>query len=303
MKTPQLPAPKLSAALGLTAEVWLKREDRHKYGSHKGRSIPLMIAQYHQAGWNDFVISSSGNAALTALIYVFAHNRNQPHDPLTLKILVGEKIAPKKLQRLTAALSDARQSPSGESITLEQGPRPKQTAWQIDKRGQAKLLRQSTDPLALVGYGELAAELSKVPNLAAVFVPTSSGTTAEGLHVGFKNLGLNPQIHIVQTDACHPLVPRAAGEKAGPPCEPSLASAIIDRVAHRKTQVLEALKTSRGEGWIATNTEIVQAQKLVKETTGLEISPTSALSVVGWRQAIAAGWRWSGPVMCLLTGP
>ncbi|MBI5729320.1 MAG: PLP-dependent lyase/thiolase, partial [Candidatus Magasanikbacteria bacterium] len=198
MKTPQMPAPKLAEALGLTNEVWLKREDEHHFGSHKGRSLPLMIAEHHRAGAREFVISSSGNAALAAARAVRSHNKNKPADPVSLQIFIGPGIAPHKQELVVAEGNPA--------ITIVQVNNPKQTAQQFATTKKAVLLRQSTEPLALLGYHELAEELAKIGNLAAVFVPTSSGTTAQGLAESFAKLNLNPQIHIVQTTACHPIV-------------------------------------------------------------------------------------------------
>jgi hypothetical protein len=63
MKTPQTPVPELSAVLAFDQEIWLKREDLHRHGSHKGRSIPIMIDEAARTGSRRFVISSSGNAA------------------------------------------------------------------------------------------------------------------------------------------------------------------------------------------------------------------------------------------------
>lgn len=295
MKTPQLSYPELSAALGIATEVWLKREDKHYYGSHKGRSIPLMVAGYAKQGIANFVISSSGNAALAAARTVETHNKSKDKTPLSLTVCVGNKIGEDKLARLETAIRDAR-------ITIQQGKNPKQQAFQIDKSGAAKWLRQSTDTLALNGYHELAGELARIPGLAAVFVPTSSGTTAQGLYEGFKQLNLNPQIHIIQTEECHPMVIDQKQLLTPGNSERSLASAIVDKVAFRKPKVLEAIKNSGGAGWIALNTEIVQAQKLVKEITGIELSPNSALSVAGLTRAINAGWKWRGPVVSLITG-
>lgn len=295
MKTPQLPAPKLSEALGITNETWLKREDEHHFGSHKGRSIPLMIATHQRAGVGHFVISSSGNAALAAARAVRAHNKNKPNDQIRLQIFIGLGISPHK-QELIAAETDPL-------ITIVQVKNPKQSAQQFAAKESAMLLRQSTEPLALLGYHELAEELAKIENLAAVFVPTSSGTTAQGLAEGFAKLHLNPQIHIVQTTACHPMVdvidPKATNADM---VESSLADAIVDKIAYRKQAVAEAIKNSRGTGWVATNEEITQAMNLMKAAVGLNISPNSALSVAGLTKAVQNGWQWSGPVVCLITG-
>jgi threonine dehydratase len=323
MKTPQLPHPKLAEALGMPNEIWLKREDLHHYGSHKGRSIPLMINEYRKQGVTDFIISSSGNAALAAILAIQKLNQSAKGEPLKLTVLVGNKIDPKKLNNLLTTTY------SLQPITIEQCERPKQTAFQMEKDGEGKWLRQSTDDLALVGYQELAGELAKIPNLSAVFIPTSSGTTAQGIHEGFAALGLNPQIHVVQTEECHPIVGSviasvaksrdasqgqspslassqnegiATAASGGLAMTHSLASAIVDNVAHRKNKILEILKTSQGNGWVANNDEITSAVKLVKEKTGIEISPNSALSVVGLKQAIAAGKKWEGSIVCLITG-
>lgn len=289
MKTPQLPCPLLAKTLGLTSEVWLKREDLHPFGSHKGRSIPLMIAAPALAGARRFVISSSGNAALAAGRAVQEQNRAHPDRPLTLTIFVGKKINPAKLRVL-------KKLPSG--ITIIQTANPKQSAFQMDKSGAAQWLRQSTDDTALAGYHELAVELAEIKNLAAVFIPTSSGTTAQGLAEGFKKIGLQPQIHIVQTNAVHPFIPTADRR----PPTASLADAIVDKVAPRKNKISEILKTSHGNGWVVGNKEIIAAQERAKKTCNLVISPNSALSIAGLAQAIHNGWRPTGAVVCLITG-
>ena len=295
MKTPQMPSPIITQALGSSAEVWLKREDKHYYGSHKGRSIPLMVATHNKEGFTSFVISSSGNAALAAIIAIQAHNKNKPKEPLKLHIFIGENIDWQKEHELTDKISnDAR-------ITLNKVPTPKQAALQFEKNNHAKWLRQSTDEVALLGYAELAKELAKINQLTAVFIPTSSGTTAEGIHLGFKQLGLNPQIHIIQTTACHPIADVVATSPA-PPEAPSRAGAIVDKIALRKDAVAEAIRYSHGAGWIATDKDIVEAEKFAKEKMDLDISPNSALALVGLTKAIQAGFTWTGSVVCLITG-
>ena len=301
MKTPQTPFPALATALGVP-ELWLKREDQHHFGSHKGRSIPLMIDHYwHKENTTNFTISSSGNAALAAALAVQHHNTNNPDKPITLKIFVGNKIPEAKIARLKN-LTDSR-------ITLEQVANPKQAAFQLEASGAAKNLRQSTDDLALQGYHELAQELLHIPNLQAVFVPTSSGTCAQAIAEYFvANANPIPQVHIVQTDFCHPIAaafqnpicPTHGKTPAAPTS--SLASAIVDNVAHRKFPVIDAVLKTQGTGWIVSDHEIQAAIDLVKGKTSLNISPNSALSIAGLAQATALNKKFSGPVACLITG-
>jgi len=304
MKTPQLSFPDLAKALGIQ-EIYLKREDQHKYGSHKGRSIPIMIKKYvKEEGVTNFVISSSGNAALAGICAVQAHNRNNPN-PISLTVFVGQNINEKKLNVLKTEIDDPR-------VKLEQTERPKQEAFQTEKDGTTKFLRQSTDDNALTGYTELAQELDKIPELQAIFIPTSSGTTAQALGEAFATLTNKPQIHIVQTTTCHPIasvIARPSEDEAIShqgdtitQTESSIADAIVDNIAHRKDKVVEVIKNSHGSGWIVTDDEISSAVKLVGQTCNLAISPNSALSVAGLAKAVENGWKWDGPVVSLITG-
>lgn len=292
MKTKQQQYPALAKAIGVPT-LYLKREDEHKYGSHKGRSIPLMIKRTVKDGIRRFTISSSGNAALAAIRSVVAHNQNNPNKQITLQVFVGQHIPANKLERLQKELTD-------NAITLEQVDRPKQRAFQAGQDDDVYLLRQSTDDLALEGYAELATDLLKIDDLAAVFVPTSSGTTAQGVGETFLLKTAPAQIHIVQTTACHPIA--AALGATGETTERSIAGAIVDNVAHRKEAVVSVVKQTKGAGWIVSDEEIKAATTLVKETTGINISYNSALSVAGVQKAVANGWTCNGAVVCLICG-
>ncbi|MEK7083799.1 MAG: pyridoxal-phosphate dependent enzyme, partial [Patescibacteria group bacterium] len=84
--------------------------------------------------------------------------------------------------------------------------------------------------------------------------------------------------------------------------EKSIASAIVDKVAHRKNAVVNMVQETGGSGWIVTDEEIQSAIKLMEETKHLLISPNSALSVAGLAKAIQNGWKWTGAVVCVITG-
>ena len=297
MQTPQIKAKKLAKKIGLNADLYLKREDLHTLASHKGRSIPLMIKKHAEEGWEKFCISSSGNAALAAAYYIKQLNKGGKNI-LTLQIFVGKNIDAQKLKLIKKIAG------KNKFISISMVDNPKQTAFQTEKNGLAKNLRQSTDDSALEGYAELAKELAKIKNLSAVFIPTSSGTTAQGLHAGFLKLGINPQIHIVQTAACHPIVllVNADEESDAAKTGSSVASAIVDKIAHRKGEVFEAIKSSSGGAWIATDEQIIGAVNLVKNAEKIKISPNSALSIAGLIRAIKNNRTFDSPVVCLITG-
>ena len=294
MKSIQTPCSAISQVCNVGGDVFLKREDQHKYGSHKGRSIPPMVKKYFkEEGITNYVISSSGNAALAAIHAIQVHNRNNP-SKLKLTVFVGLNIDGSKLKMLLAIIEDP-------NVKLEQVERPKQAAFQIDKEGTAKLLRQSTDNNALAGYFELAQELDKIPNLQAIFIPTSSGTTAQGLGEAFQTefVEQNPQIHIVQTTSCHPIAETFDNDFTE---AESVAGAIVDKVAHRKEEVLKNIEGSKGSAWIVSNEEIANAQEIAKNGCHLAMSANSALSIAGLKKAAEHGFKFDGNVVCLITG-
>lgn len=286
--TPLTLAKKLAEELKIKNRIYLKREDLHPLGSHKGRSIPTMIDQQIKSGQFNFVVSSSGNAGLAAAIYTKKHNQKNKKQKINLQIIVGKNIAPEKLKTIKKLTNNF--------IQLVQVPNPKQTAFQLEKNKKYHWLRQSTDDTALVGYENLAKELTKLKNIQAIFIPTSSGTTAEGIYQGMKKLNLKPQINIVQTTACHPFVEGAENTAT------SLAGAIVDKVAHRKQNILKIIKQTKGGGWIASDADVTKAIKLIQKTEKIKISPNSALSLVGLQKALERHKKYIGDIVLLITG-
>lgn len=303
MKTPLINAENLARELNIPA-LYFKREDLHPYGSHKGRSIPKMIEKYAAEGWQNFCISSSGNAALAAALFIKDYNAKNPAKPLTLKIYIGYKIDKEKLRRLLQVSSLPLwqkiknfflcKSPE---IKIRQTINPRQSAFLFEKLKKGKNLRQSTDDLALLGYEELAQELALIKNLETIFVPTSSGTTAQGLYLGFKKLNLFPKIYVVQTTTCHPFAESEIID------EPSLAKAIVDKIARRKPYINELIKNNKGKVLVIKNSELLEAEKTYHgHFPNEKPSYNSLLSLAGLQQELQNGATFSGAVICLFTG-
>lgn len=310
--TPHESYPQLALSIGVE-ELYFKREDLHPLGSHKGRSIPHMIDCGLEKGMRSFAISSSGNAALAAALYVRELNKkiDEKKDPIVLDILVGMRINPKKRSKLDA-LKD-------KNIRVSAHERPLQmlftkTQERPGNPGEATShpLRQSNDDTALVGYISLAEELLTIPNLRAVFVGTSSGTTAQALATYFiehassqKGRGKAPiEVHIVQTSSCNPMAKEFNEDSVvtGDDGEISIADAIVDHTALRKNKLIPIIERTDGSGWIVTNESISTAKELTKKHAGLVISPNSALSVAGLMNAVYTGRAWNGAVACLICG-
>ena len=288
MITPNEQYTRLGAAVGYN-DLYFKREDLHPYGSHKGRSIPTMIDYHFAKGSKSFAISSSGSAALAAALYI----KDLPE--VKLEIFLGGNITPQKLDKLTSLVEKINEP---DRIKITRVDRPTQALMQAAQKG-ATSLRQSTDDIALSGYESLAKEILAVKKVGAVFMGTSSGTTAQALAQYFIKENAKVQVHIVQTATCHPLAEAFATCDTE---ETSIADAIVDRVAFRKAALIPLIKQTGGFGWCATNEDIRVAQKLTKTYTNLDISTNSALSVVGAMKAGRAKHKIEGPVVCIISG-
>lgn len=290
--TPLEQYPKLAEKIG-TSNLYFKREDLHKYGSHKGRSIPFMIDFYYKKGDRKFAISSSGNAALAGAKYVAEFNATN-NDKIYLDIFVGHNVNESKLKKLKTL---EQENSSNLRVLIKE--RPLQALNQAIEEGY-RSLRQSTDDVALSGYVSLANELTEDPGLGAVFIGTSSGTTAQALAQYFIDNKINTQVHIVQTSSCHPIVDQF--ENYDGPQEKSLADAIVAQTTERMPKLVDLINKTSGYAWTATNDKIEMARELVLTNTNVTISNNSALSIVGVMQAVYRDWKIDGEIVCLICG-
>jgi len=270
-----------------TNTVIFKREDLHPLGSHKGRSLPVMIQYYLDQGKKKFVISGSGNASIASQRYINSLGR----DDIELQIYVGNRIDLKKFEQIKESESDI--------VKVYKKDRPLQALTVAVQEGYTSL-RQSTDDIALIGYKSLADEIINIGDVSSVFMGTSSGTTAQALAKEFIERKTGIQVHIVQTSSCHPLIDDlGAFEYIN---EDSIAKAIVDLVASRKEKLIPLIDKSGGRGWYATNEKIDFAIQKVKEFTGHNISTNSALSVVGLLEAIYDGYEIGDKPLCMICG-
>jgi len=291
MVTPQTDNPKLAKAVGVP-HIYLKREDIHPYGSHKGRSIPRMMDHYIDTGHTRFALSSSGNAALAGARHV--KHLNGRGIKIFLDIFVGKHADRDKVSMIEAEL--------GDGIVMEKSERPLQRLLEITRLSNVVSLRQSTDDEALVGYYELAEELMSIKNLEAVFIGTSSGTTLQGMGECFLREGHPVRLFAVQTTSCHPIADEFEEKSRTESREVSGAHAIVDKVAHRRTKVSKLIHESGGDALIVTNAEIEYARSLIGIHAGFEVTPNGALPLAGLIRAIERGATFSGPVALIICG-
>ena|SRR3989338_3252058 len=294
--TPFEEYPTLAEKLGIK-RLFIKREDLNPSGSHKDRTIWPLLAYYARKGKESFVIPSSGNAAISAAYYL-KHN----DEKLRLDIFVSPEINKEKRERLSAAVENQ------EKIHIHLSPRAKSDALRFAREKNSELIRTSTDAIALEGYKVLARELLQnigenldiEKDKVSLFIPTSSGTTVEGLFEGFKKLKIMPALNIVQTEYVAPIA-RELDSKFERK-QSSKASAVVDTIAHRKPNVLKAVRESKGSGYVVSDEALEKAKNLLEETTPIRnISWDSLLALAGTIKAKEAG-RIEKNVILLFTG-
>lgn len=265
--------------------VVIKREDLNETGSQKDRGVPVQIDHHIKDGKTRFVISSSGNSAISAINRLI---NTEYH----LTVFLSKNISTSKLLRISLILKKniTQEDTTIQNIELKFTERPVSDAFKYANSSESVLLRGSIDPYATIGYQAITHELAEQsPGSTDIFIPTSSGTTLVGIFNGYEDLKdkdpniLIPRFHVCQTTAVNTIA--RDFDTSFQPTKNSIAESIVDRVAKRYHQVSDIIKSTTGSGWVLTDAEIRKAVQLQKDL-GLELSNESALALAGMLRAV-----------------
>lgn len=241
--------------LNHTSNLYFKREDLNPTGSAKDRAISQQIENLVRKNFHSAVISSSGNAAISAIHYC-----QQSNIPLT--IFLSPKIDPNKLKLIQ------QRHPK-----IHFSPKPVSDAFKFSKANSSYYLRQSTDPTALKGYQQISKELiSQLPQITSIFIPVGSGTTLLGLSQTLPN---NVKIFAAQPASYCPI--SSLFDRDYQPEQSTITDALSVKSLPLKSSVITAIRQSRGRGIVVQNQSVMDAQTTL---LNLEIncSPEGALA-------------------------
>jgi len=270
-----------NTSLKKVADIFFKCEFENPTGSVKDRGIAYQMAKVKQSGVKTAVLSSSGNAAISAASYCRLHQIN-------LHVFISVNINKNKL----AVLKQLK-------CQIYQSKKPISSAFKFAKANKAFNLRQSTDPNATAGFETIAYELNeKEPKTDAIFIPVSSGTTLVGIADGYKKLGRLPAFHIIQTEAVHPIA--SLYDHAFCERKKCLADAIVAKFTPRSEKIQEIINKSQGFGWVISDGEMEVARNWLLSHK-LNCSYEGAAALASLWKAAKAGYSYNNPV-CLLTG-
>jgi threonine synthase len=274
-------------------KIFLKREDQNPNQSFKDRSIAYQLSHYYQKGYKNFVISSSGNAAVSAIAYARLAKLN-------LKVFLSTKTPEyKKIQNRIPELENFK------NVSIHESLKPKSDAIKFAIKHKFVNLRGSTDNQAITGYLSLGYEIqADLPDADAIFICCSSGTSTIGIFNAYTGLIPNskfdiPHLNIVQTTKIHPIAQEF--DKDFEPSTSSLANAVCDNVAHRKSQLLDIIKNTNGNGWVVSDADLEEAKEVLT-SKGIKLPGYNAyVSFAGYLKAQKKGYKFQKPV-CIISG-
>jgi len=259
--------------------LYFKREDLNPTGSAKDRSLPLQIANLKRLGFTKAVISSTGNAAISAAY--FCH-QNQ----IELNVFLSPKVSPQKLQLV-------KQYPCNINLSLKSIS----DAIKFSKKNNAFFLRQSTDPIALDGYQMIATEIiDQLPQVTSIFIPVGSGTTLLGIS---QKLPPSVKIFAVQSAANCPIA--KIFDQNFLEENQLLTDALSAKFITKKDQIISQIKKFNGSGLVINNQDILEANKFLR-SKNISTSLEGALALAGYFKTIKFNLNPGDYPVILLTG-
>jgi len=267
--TPLLPAPRLSARLGL--DVWLKWEGQNPTGSFKDRGMTIAVSKALEEGAQAVICASTGNTAASAAAY--AARAGLP----ALVLQPAGAVALGKLAQaraLGARLLEVRGS-FDEALAV---------ACELAERG-THVLVNSLNPYRLEGQKtaafEILEQLGGQPDV--LVLPYGGGGNTCAYVKGFEEAGALPQIIAVEAS------------KRGQ----TVASAIRIADPAHAAEVAAALERSQGQVVTVSDDAILDAWRALAQEEGVFCEPASAAGVAGLEHAgLEPGTR----VVCVITG-
>jgi threonine synthase len=241
---------------------WLKREDLSPTGSHKFRSLLYQLAKLRENNITTAVLSSSGNAAISAAKYAQTAG-------VKIFILLSKKTAPAKLSALSKQLN--------KNVIPILSTRPLRLAKYFAAKYKIPDLRPSKDPNAALGFRSLGLEIfQQNPQTQNIFSFFTSGASLQGIFATYNELLQSKQIK---------KIPRLFGVYSSH----SLAKNQIEKVA-------KICKKSKGKIIEISNAEIYTIRQKFLNTSNEGIANFCAaekIQPIGTTVIILTGKNWS----------
>ena len=304
---PMLPAVEPSSIVtlgeGATPVVWIDRwaaahhldrvgvklEYLNPTGSFKDRGTTTLVSHARSLGLTRLIEDSSGNAGASVAAYAAQAGMNAT-------IYVPATAPPAKRAQIARV---------GAEIVPIDGPRAAVTEAALAEvaRSGAYYAGHNANPYFVAGMATFAYEL--IEDLGAsmprhLVIPTGGGSLCVGSFEGFLRWFDDPdearrrcpRIHAVQSRGCAPLVAAFdRGLDRVPPIEreKTVAGGIEVERPPRDREILQAIRATGGSAVAVDDEEILFQRRLLAETEGIDVEPTTAAAFAGLAQLARTG--------------
>jgi threonine synthase len=292
---------RLADAMGLTV-VHVKNEGQNPTGSFKDRGMTVGITKAIELGATVVACASTGNTSASLAAYaaragiksvVFVPSGKIALGKLTQAIVHGAEII-----RLKGSFDDSLKAVMG-----------------FTESHRSIYLLNSINPYRLEGQKTVAFEVynqlcNQVPD--NLILPVGNAGNISAAWKGFlelKRLGLAknfPRMIGIQAEGASPIASAYRSRQMSivdSERPETIASAIRIGAPVSWKKALRAIYDSKGLAETVTDTEILEAQKMLARSEGLFIEPASAASIAGLRKLADRGEiRRDETTVCIATG-
>jgi len=260
--------------------VFFKCEFENPTGSIKDRGICYQIAVLKKNKIKHAVLSSSGNAAVSASIYCAENG-------ISLTVFLSPSANPQKIKKIHPY------------ATIVTSKKPVSEAFKYSLEKKIFNLRPTKDPAGYIGYKTVGFEIMEaLPEADALFIPVSGGTIFKGIFNGFGKNNFLPSFHAIQSSVVCPIA--SDYDRDFSPETKTLADALVARISPFKNDLHSIIKKTGGSGWVIQNKAMEIYRKKLSRY-GFNSSFEGAACFAALNKARQKGYRFKNPVI-LLTG-
>lgn len=267
--TPLIPADHLSRQLGGGFELFIKFEGLNPTGSFKDRGMTAAVSEAFGRNATTVICASTGNTAASAAAYAARAGMKSivliPQGKVAAGKLAGAAAYGARVIQIEGSFDDA--------LTMVIEITNKHPICLVNSINPYRIEGQKT------GAFEICDAIESAPDWLCL--PVGNAGNISAYWAGFKqyneikSTGL-PQVLGVQAAGAAPLVIGHAVENPE-----TVATAIRIGKPARGEQALQAAEESNGKIIAATDTQIVDMQKLLARLEGIWVEPASAAGLAG----------------------
>ena len=289
--TPLIKLQNIPKIIGFDGDIYVKYEGLNPTGSFKDRGMSMAVTKAVEAGAKAIICASTGNTSASAAAYAARAGIK------SFVIIPEGKIAMGKLAQAMISGSVVIQIKGN----FDDGMR---LVKEVAEHAPVAIVN-SINPYRLQGQKtaafEIVEELGNSPDYHSLPVGNAGNISAHW--IGYKEYFADkkcdklPKMLGFQAEGSAPFVD---GKMIDSP--ETIATAICIGYPQSYDKALIVEKESKGHFDSCTDTEILEAQKLLTTKEGIFCEPASAISLAGIIKEINAGKITSGTIVCTLTG-